>query len=80
MESTKKFIENLSNEIIKDKISEWLSIEDIIAFFKEQEPKNSIEKRVIQRSICILWGFLLMKNGKFKNIRLTDLLSYLQIK
>ena len=80
MESKKKFIENLSNEIIKEKVIEWLSIEDIITFFKKQEPKNQIEKRTIQRSICILWGFLLMKKGEFKNKRLTDLLSYLQVK
>lgn len=73
-----KFIKQLSNDIIKEKFQEWLSVEAIIAYFRLQIPQNDIELRVVKRSVCILWWFLLLQNGKFKNKRLIDLLSYLQ--
>jgi hypothetical protein len=74
----KRIIKEMSNDMIKEKLKEWLSLEDIILYFKSLDPKNKIEKRIIQRSVCIIGWNLCIKQGKFKNKNLEHLLSILR--
>ena len=80
MESKRKFIEQLSNDIIVEKMKEWMDIIKIIEYLKWLTPKNKIEERVLRRSVCILYGYIMCVQGKFQNRRLIDLLSILQKK
>lgn len=73
-----KFISELSNWLIRDKFQEWLNIKEVLAYFKTLKPQNRIEERAIQRSVCVLYWYIMMQTGSFSNRKLADLLSYLQ--
>jgi len=74
----KKLIKKLSEEIIQEKYSEWFSEIQILEYIKSFEPKNPIEKRILQRIACIVWWYLKMQKEWFKNNKLDYLLSILK--
>ena len=74
----KKLVVELSNQMLSEKIKEWLSFEEIVLFFRSLEPKNKIEKRIIQRSICILNWYKMHNEWKINNKSILDLIDYLK--
>jgi hypothetical protein len=73
----KKTIRHISNNIISDMIKEWYSIEDIVIHFKNIEPKSKLEKRIIQRGVCVLNWYLMHLEWKINNNKLVDLIKFL---
>lgn len=74
----KKLVIELSNQILSEKIKEWLSFEEIVLFFRSLEPKNKIEKRIIQRSVCILNWYKMHHEWKINNKSILYLIDYLK--
>lgn len=73
----KKIIREISNQFISEKLKEWLSVEQTLDYFKSLKPINNIEKRVIQRSVCILWWYLMHQKWEIDNYKIVTLIKYL---
>jgi len=75
-----KFINKVSNDIMKEKFWEGYSPKMILKYAKKTVPQNKIEKRILQRIACVVGGWIKMKKEKFKNDNLVNLLSRLKSK
>jgi len=74
----KKLVIELSNQIMSEKIKEWLSFDEIVLYLRSLEPKNKIEKRIIQRSICILNWYKMHNEWIIENKSIIHLIDYIK--